>query len=514
VSAVDRMTIAERAQIYEEVTGALGERTIEILDRRRKTATIRRRGWLVRRLLLGADVVGLLAAFAAAQLLDGIRDEAGHVNLLGEGILFLAALPVWILAAKLYGLYDHDEERTNHTTVDDLVGVFHMVTVGTWIFFAGAWVMGVAQPQVNKIFDFWIFAVGLVTLGRAAARAFSRTTVTYQQNAVIVGAGDVGQLVARKVLQHPEYGINLLGFVDAEPKERRDDLGDLTVLGEPDRLPAIIRLFDVERVIVAFSGDAHTKLLELIRTLRGLDVQVDVVPRLFEIVGPRVGIHNVEGLPLLGLPPARVSRTSLAIKRVIDMVGALLGLVLTSPFLAYAAWRIKRESPGPVFFRQTRLGMQAREFTALKFRTMKVDTDDTAHREFIRRTMSPDALPESNGIYKLDREDAVTPFGRWLRKTGLDELPQLINVLIGQMSLVGPRPCLPYETEFFAPYHHERFLVPPGITGYWQVTARAHATFGEALDMDVAYVRSWSVLLDLTLMLRTPFQLIRRTHSA
>jgi exopolysaccharide biosynthesis polyprenyl glycosylphosphotransferase len=508
------MTPAEGAELYDEIAGALGERTVEILDRRRKTATVRRRGWLVRRMLLGADVAGLLTAFVVAQLLYGIRDEAGHVQLTSEGLLFLATIPVWILAAKLYGLYDQDEERTNHSTVDDLLGVFHMITVGTWVFFAGAWVLGVAQPEVHKIFDFWIFAIALVTLGRGAARAISRTTVTYQQNAVIVGAGDVGQLVARKMLHHPEYGINLLGFVDAEPKERREDIGDLTVLGSPERLPAIIRLFDVERVIIAFSGDAHTELLALIRTLRGLDVQIDVVPRLFEIVGPRVGIHNVEGLPLLGLPPARPSRTSLAIKRVIDIAGALVGLVFAAPFFAYAAWRIKRESPGPVLFKQRRLGMQSKEFTALKFRTMKVDTDQAVHRDFVKRVMSPDALPEANGIYKLDRGDAVTEFGGWLRRSGMDELPQLFNVLMGQMSLVGPRPCLPYETELFAPHHFERFLVPPGLTGYWQVTARAHSTFGEALDMDVAYVRSWSVLFDLTLILRTPFQLIKRTHTA
>src|SRR5205823_5916506 len=134
--------------------------------------------------------------------------------------------------------------------------------------------------------------------------------------------------------------------------------------------------------------------------------------------------------------------------------------------------------PGPVFFRQERLGMGMKEFPALKFRTMKVDTDDAPHRAYIAQTMSSSAAPTGNGLYKLDRSDAITPFGRWLRKTSLDELPQLINVLRGQMSLVGPRPCMPYETEAFEPHHFERFLVPAGLTGLWQVTARAHSTFG------------------------------------
>jgi lipopolysaccharide/colanic/teichoic acid biosynthesis glycosyltransferase len=150
----------------------------------------------------------------------------------------------------------------------------------------------------------------------------------------------------------------------------------------------------------------------------------------------------------------------------------------------------------------------------LKFRTMVVGTDDAEHREHIKMTMSAAAALSANGLYKLERGNAVTPFGRWLRRTSLDELPQLINVLRGDMSLVGPRPCIPYETEQFAPHHFERFLVPAGLTGLWQVTARAHATFGEALDMDVAYARGWSLALDLRLLCRTPVEMLRRTGTA
>jgi lipopolysaccharide/colanic/teichoic acid biosynthesis glycosyltransferase len=197
-------------------------------------------------------------------------------------------------------------------------------------------------------------------------------------------------------------------------------------------------------------------------------------------------------------------------KRAIDIAGALAGLLVTAPFFAYAAWRIKRESPGPVFFRQRRLGMDMSEFTALKFRTMTIGADQEEHRRYIRHVIDPDALPKGNGLYKLDRRDVVTTFGRWLRTTSLDELPQLVNVLRGEMSLVGPRPCIPCETETFSPHHFERFLVPAGLTGLWQVTARAHSTFGEALDMDVAYARGWSLRLDLSLLVKTPLQLARQ----
>jgi exopolysaccharide biosynthesis polyprenyl glycosylphosphotransferase len=423
-------------------------------------------------------------------------------------VFFALTLPVWIAVAKLYALYDHDEERTDHTTVDDIVGVFHVVTVGAWLLVAAAWLTKLVVPNFDKLLVFWGAAIALIVAGRAFARSLSRRHIAYLQNTVIVGAGDVGQLVARKLLQHPEYGINVVGFVDAEPKRLREDLGALGILGPQERLESLVRLLDVERVIFAFSKEPHSETLELIRSLKDLNVQIDVVPRLFEIVGPSVGIHTVEGLPLVGLPPARISRSSRAIKRAVDIVGAIVGLLLTAPLFAYAAWRIKRESPGPVFFRQTRLGYDMRPFTALKFRTMRLDADDSEHRDFIRRSMDSRATPEHEGLYKLNREDVITPFGRWLRKTSLDELPQLLNVLRGEMSIVGPRPCIPYETENFAPHHFERFLVPAGITGLWQVTARAHSTFGEALDMDVAYARSWSLALDLWLLLKTPLQIL------
>jgi exopolysaccharide biosynthesis polyprenyl glycosylphosphotransferase len=361
---------------------------------------------------------------------------------------------------------------------------------------------------------FWLLAILLVSAGRTVARALCRRSTAYVQNTLILGAGEIGQLVARKVLQHPEYGLNIVGFVDAQPKARREDIGHLTLLGGSDDLAKIVALLDVERVIVAFSNDSHERMLELIRSLRTFGVHVDVVPRLFEIVAPNVDVHTLEGIPLVGLPPVRISRSSRSLKRVLDVLGASIGLLLGSPLFLYIAIRVKRDSPGPIFFRQTRLGMNMEEFTALKFRTMYVDVDDAVHREFIKSTMTSQAMVGSNGLYKLERTDAITPFGRWLRKTSLDELPQFINVLRGDMSLVGPRPCIPYETENFAPHHFERFLVPAGVTGLWQVTARARSTFGEALDMDVAYARGWSLGLDLRLLLKTPLAILGQRQTA
>jgi exopolysaccharide biosynthesis polyprenyl glycosylphosphotransferase len=503
------------AAALDAVTGGVDERTLKILDRRRKTAVVRRRGWLVRRMLLVADLAGLMFAFVSTQLVFGAG--VGSTNRFGfetEILLFVATLPAWVLLAKLYRLYDRDEERTDHSTFDDVVGVFHLVTVSTWLFFVLTAMTGVPAPELPRMVMFWASATALVPLARTAARTLARRSLTYLQNTVVVGTGEIGELIARKLRAHPEYGINLIGFVGREQGERPADLVDLPLLGPTAGLPELVDTFDVERVIVAFPEESDEAMVTLVRTLRQFDVQIDIVPRMFEAVGPSVGIHSIEGIHVVGLPPARLSRSSRVLKRAFDLLVAALALLVTAPLFALIAWRIKRDSPGPVLFRQARLGAGMKEFTVFKFRTMRTGTGDDEHREYIRSTMDRRALPQANGLYKLQRADEITNVGRWLRRTSLDELPQLINVLRGDMSLVGPRPCIPYETAHFAPHHFERFLVPAGLTGLWQVKARAHSTFAEALDLDVAYARSWSLGLDLRLLCMTPLQLLRGRGTA
>jgi exopolysaccharide biosynthesis polyprenyl glycosylphosphotransferase len=490
------------------------DRTQSILEHRRRSTKIRRRGWLMRRILLAADALGLAVAFVAVELFFGSRGSPDPISLTEEFILFVPTLPLWLLGAKLFGLYDRDEERADNSTADELARVLLLSTVGAFFLIEGFRLTGLANPDLVKIGLFWALAIVLVAASRIAARTFARRSIAYLQNTVIVGAGDVGQLVARRLLQHREYGINLVGFVDAQPKEQRPDLEHLTILGSPGHLREIVEAYGVDRVVFAFSNESHTESLELIRSLRDSGVRVDLVPRLFEIIGPKIEVHSVEGIPLIGLSPVRIPRSSQAIKRSIDVAGALVALVVTLPLFPLVALLIKRDSPGPVFFRQTRLGKDMREFTLLKFRTMRADTDDAPHRRYIAATTESSAPLGSNGLFKLDRSDAVTKVGRWLRKTSLDELPQLLNVLRGDMSLVGPRPCLPYEVQHFAPHHFERFLVPAGLTGLWQVRARAYSTFGEALDLDVLYAHSWSLGLDLSLLARTPLQFIRSGGTA
>jgi len=467
----------------------------------------RRRGWLIRRMLVVADAAGLTLAFLAVAATGAGLDRT-------VVIASIVSLPAWIVIARLYHLYDQDEERTHHATTDDVVGVFHLVTIGTWLLFIVLDLTGHTHPSLSNAVVFWGSAIVFITLARAVARALCRRSSLYEQNTLILGAGDIGQRVARKLLRHREYGLNLVGFVDNRPKPRHDDLAGLPLLGSPDDLVAIVKMHSVERVIVAFSGDPAEETLAALRALNNLEIQVDVVPRLFELVSPSVKIDTLEGLALVELPPARLPRSAQMIKRSVDAIGAAALLLLTAPLFALFAVAIKLDSDGPVFFRQTRLGKGQRPFAVLKFRTMRVGSDTEVHRAYIRRTMSADLAANANGIYKLERPDAVTRVGRLLRQTSMDELPQLLNVLRGDMSLVGPRPCIPYETEYFKPHQFDRFLVPAGITGLWQVTARAYATFGEALDMDVAYARGWSLGLDLRLLCRTPLAVLRSKGTA
>jgi exopolysaccharide biosynthesis polyprenyl glycosylphosphotransferase len=485
-----------------EVQGAIGRR---------------RRGWLVRRMLVLADLAGLGLAFALAVAL--FRTTVGPTDPVGwehEVPLFIATLPGWVLLARLHGLYDRDEERASHSTLDDLVGVFHLVTVGTFLFFAGSWVTGLAEPYPPKLLTFWVLAIILVALARVGARAFARTRRAYVQNAVIVGVDSVAKLVAHKILSHTEYGVNIVGFVDSASARGTEVIDGLKVIGPPEELPEIVRALDVERVVVAFFDRPVGEAIELVRSAKNLKVQVDIVPRLFAAVDPRAQIHTLEGFPLIGVPPARLWRSSLSVKRSLDVVLSGLGLLLLAPVFAWIAIRVKLESRGPVFYKHERVGLNGRPFRLLKFRTMYLEHctgegygGEAATGELQRLLADPAAREEFERTHKLADDPRVTKFGRFLRRSSLDELPQLLNVLRGDMSLVGPRPVTEAE---LTRYHDEvgtLLSFRPGVTGYWQIHGRSRTAYDERVRLDIAYVRGWSLKLDLAVLGKTAWTLVK-----
>lgn len=511
MSVLNDAALLEGAELYDELHAQLSNRTREIIEHRRRTRVIRSRGWLVRRVLLAADLLGLVVAMALAEWIVTAATHAGALSSRDEILVFLASLPAWVVIAKLYGLYDRDEERTDHSTVDDFGGVFHMVTVCTWLFWVITRLTHVAHPTMPKLVIFWAAAIGFISVGRAVARALARKNVAYLQNTVIVGAGDVGQLIAKKLLNHPEYGINLVGFVDAQPRERRDDLEHLALLGEMDRLPAIVRLLDVERVIFAFSNESHEETLELLRSLKDLDVQIDIVPRLFEVIAPGVALHTVEGLPLVGLPPQRLSHSSRLLKRSLDLLVVVPALIVLAPLFALIAILIRSDSGGPVFFRQVRMGASDRTFRIFKFRSMCVDAE--AKKAGLAHLNQHLAAGSDARMFKVPSDPRVTRVGAFLRRFSLDELPQLINVVRGEMSLVGPRPLILDEDQHVVEWARRRLDLKPGVTGLWQVLGRSDIPFDEMTRLDYRYVISWSLWGDLRLLVQTVPAILRARRA-
>jgi exopolysaccharide biosynthesis polyprenyl glycosylphosphotransferase len=261
----------------------------------------------------------------------------------------------------------------------------------------------------------------------------------------------------------------------------------------------MVQILDVERVIVAFSNDSHEDMLDLIRSLKDLDIQIDLVPRFFEVIGTNIGIHTAEGLPLIGLPALRLSRSSLLMKRTMDLMFSITGLVLLAPlFLATAIW-IKLDSRGPVFFRQLRMGSGDQTFEIFKFRTMSADADERK-QDFAELNKHRDG---DGRMFKIPNDPRVTRSGRVLRRFSIDELPQLINVVRGEMSLVGPRPLILEEDLHVVDWRRRRLNLKPGITGLWQVLGRDDIGFEEMVRLDYVYVTTWSLLNDLKLILRT-----------
>jgi exopolysaccharide biosynthesis polyprenyl glycosylphosphotransferase len=457
-----------------------------------------RRGWLVRRVLFTADMVGLLAAFLLAEAVF-VGTSRGAFDLPVEALLFAVTLPLWGLIARIYGLYSLDEQRTNHVTTDEAANVFNMVTVCTWLFFIVTRLTGVAYPDIKKLLLFWVFAIALVPIARTVARGVARTRVSYVQNTVIVGAGDVGQTIAEKLQRHPEYGVNVVGFVDAFPRARHDALRDLRILGTCDELPDVIRRHDVERVIIAFSGDKHDRVLALIRSMKDAFIQVDIVPRYFDLIGPSTGISTVEGVPVLCLPPRALGTVSTVLKRAVDISLSAVSLFVFAPLFVVLAAAIKLESPGRIFFRQPRIGAGGREFLIVKFRTMVQDAEQLKGR-VAHLSLHADG---DDRMFKIADDPRVTNVGRLLRKTSIDELPQLWNVLRGDMSLVGPRPLIPSEDVHVEDWGRERLSLRPGMTGLWQVLGRSEIPFEEMVRLDYLYVTNWSLWHDLRLICGT-----------
>ena len=470
---------------------ALREPPATVVDLGARGALVaERRDTLRRRALALADVAAALVAFAAMTAVIGI-DGLAYAPL-------AAVLPVWVVLNKLLGLYDRDAHVLHKSTLDELGQIAQSVAIGTAIvyFVAPSLVPSLELGRLPALL-YWATA----TLAVAGARTGVRSVVgslTTRERVLIVGAGPVGQLVAAKLRSQPEYGADVVGFLDNEESEDPDVLGGL------DRFDWACRRFDVERVVIAFTAMAeHQPVLEIIRQSKQLGLKVTMVPRLYEVMGDALVVDKLQGMTVLGMRGLLRTRSSLMLKRSLDVCGALFGLVVLAPLMCAIAAAVKLGSPGPVFFRQKRIGRGDREFTMYKFRTM-VDGAESMKVDLLH-------LNEADGpLFKIVDDPRVTRVGAFLRRTHLDELPQLWNVLRGEMSLVGPRPLVPDEDACLIGWHRRRLELTPGLTGPWQVLGRHELEFDEMVQVDYLYVADWSLWNDVKLLLRTIPLVLRR----
>lgn len=459
----------------------------------------------MRRLLVLADVVGLLAAFALALAMSPPAIVGESIEPRWELVLFVASLPLWILTAHMLGLYDRDEERANHTTVDDLFGLLEVVSLGTWGVVVVTEILGLPHPHLARLVLFWTLALLLLPLFRAVVRVIGRRHAAYVQNVIIVGSGYVARLLATKIAMHPEYGLRVVGFVDRDGGAPLNGVGTLGRLGTAPDLRRLVTKHGADRVLIAFSVDSHEETLDVIRSLQDTDVVIDLVPRMFEVLGANAKLHTLHGIPLVGLPAPRLTDSQRVLKRSLDLVGAITGLIVLAPFFAIIAACIKLDSPGSVFFRQVRMGAGERAFRLYKFRTM-VEDAESRKADVAALNMH---LGDDPRMFKAPNDPRVTRVGALLRRWRLDELPQLLNVLHGEMSLVGPRPLVLDEDRHVENWARRRLNVKPGMTGLWQVLGASDIPFHEMTKLDYLYVTNWTLREDVRLVMLTLPALIR-----
>ena len=293
----------------------------------------------------------------------------------------------------------------------------------------------------------------------------------------------------------PELGYQLVGFVDDDPA-KQEDIGRAVALGSTDNVSDVVDEKRIDQVIITLPWMSHSKVLDIMAHCQNRQVSFRIVPDLFQLSLSQVDIDDLNGIPLIGVKTSTISAASLALKRGIDILGSGIILVVLSPFLALVALIVRLDSPGPAFFRQTRVGRGGKEFTVYKFRTMRVGAD--------QELPALADLNEVKGItFKIREDPRRTRVGTVLRRWSIDEFPQFYNVLRGDMSMVGPRPPLPSEVAKYEDWHMKRLEVSPGITGLWQVMGRSDLPFAEMVMMDIYYIENWSLALDIRMLLQT-----------
>ncbi|MBX3083086.1 MAG: sugar transferase [Anaerolineae bacterium] len=420
-------------------------------------------------------------------------------------IIFFA---VWFLiSSSLNGLY---RDRRGRSWYEEVARTINGATNAVVVTMALSFLL---QPLVFSrlmLIMATILVVGFLSLLRIIyrlVRQYLRRLGVGVERVLLVGAGEVGRTVLSSIIARPDLGYVPIGYLDDAPERGKVDMGRVRGLGGLENLSPLLDRHAADLVIVALPWDARQRIMEIVARCEQRGIASRVVPDLFQLNMSQVQIENLEGIPLLGLKSeTRMTRSKYLIKRALDLLIIIVGMPVIALLGLVTAIAIRLDSPGPVIFRQKRVGKEGHLFDVFKFRSMVIDADNLRD-DMIKQTGADPRRP------KWENDPRITRVGKLLRRTSLDELPNLINVLRGEMSLVGPRPPMPSEVVNYEPWMRQRLNTQPGLTCLWQVSGRSKIPFEEQVLLDIYYIENWSVGLELQILLKTIPQVLLGTGA-
>ena len=422
---------------------------------------------------------------------DRIPWEMARVPLQVYGLVAV----IWALVFMVLSLYNPNRV---FRAVDEFPLVILAVTLAA-LTLAG--ILYLTYRDVPRYLFVYFFLADLVFLTsyRAVLRAFFRLRRSHHRGmtrVLIIGADSLGREVAQALEEYRYMGLETVGFLAEDSEKQGGMLEDLPVLGTLDQACDVVEEYNIEEVVIALKHHDRGRLANLVAELQKYPVRVKVVPDFFDLAFPRARVGVFAGIPMIGLREPAIDGFQRFVKRLFDLIGTTVLLLLIWPWLLLIAALIKLDSPGPVIFQQRRAGENGRLFWMYKFRSMVTDAAERQD-EVIRLTEDGEIL------HKVRNDPRVTRVGRWLRRISLDELPQLFNILRGEMSLVGPRPEMPWLVERYELWQRKRFSVPPGMTSWWGVSGRSDKPMHLHTEDDLYYIQNYSLLLDLQILWKT-----------
>ena len=485
--------------------------------------------WIVPTLKVSLVIADALAAAIAFMLAFYTRERVAVFSTAGGlawsesfapyGALLLFVVCIRLLSFRYCNLY---RVRGEFSFFDDAVRILKATAIGSLLIVAAAFLyrggfafraFSYARSVFVADFFFVLVIVGGLRFLMRAVQTFVRSRQINLIPTLVVGRGPEASLFIREMRERPSLGYRVIGVVDTKSVDGQLTYEDVPVIGTLESLPEVIRDSGANEVIIADADVNGDTLFEvMIRCGRRRGVEFRIAPSLFNCLPRKTEIDQIGVLPMIRLFREPLSNGARILKRTFDLIVSALAIVLLLPLWLLIALLIKLDSKGPVFYTQERVGMDGRLFLLYKFRTMMAGADSRLHREyqkaFIAGRAEANVGDDSKPTYKLLADPRITRIGKLLRRTSLDEVPQLFNVLSGDMSVVGPRPPIPYEVVAFELWHRKRLDMKPGLTGLWQVSGRNRLPFEEMVRLDLFYIENWSLLLDLKIILRTGFVMI------